>query len=144
MVVIQDADTGEYINWTTGKARSRGVSKTSLTSRAKRAAKGWWDGLGSEKQAELVGTAITVGVPLIYAGGKYVYNKIKEWRAKRKSKPTVPVSRPTNQTYQGIQTINYSTGGGGLDPINYDNYGDSASGSYGAGGESGFVNPIIL
>lgn len=143
MVIIQDADTGEYINWTSKKTKSRGASKTSLPSRAKKTAKGWWDGLGSNKQAELIGTAITVGVPLIYAGGKYVYNKIKEWRAKKNSRPTISTP-PTNQTYQGVQTINYSTGGGGVDPISYDNYGDGASGGYGAGGEGGFVNPIIL
>lgn len=143
MVIIQDADTGEYINWTSKKSKSRGASKTSLPSRAKKAAKGWWDGLDNNKRGELIGTAITVGVPLIYAGGKYVYNKIKEWRAKKNSRPAVS-SVPTNQTYQGVQTINYSTGGGGVDPISYDNYGDTVSGGYGAGGEGGFVNPIIL
>lgn len=145
MVIIENADTGEFVSWTTaGRRRNGGARKTSLVSKAKNAAKSWWNGLGSEKQAELIGTAITVGGPLLYAGGKYVYNKIKEWRANRKARQQ-GAPKPSNQVYRGVQTTNYTTGGGGIDPISYDNYGDSSSGSYGTGGESAsYAYPIIL
>lgn len=142
MVIIQNAETGEKLNWTTESSikkrrnqKSKGARKTSLKNQAKGAVKGWWSGLGPDKQAEIVGSALTIGVPLLIAGGKYVYNKIKNWKSKGK---------PTNETNEGKQSIKYATGGGGTDPINLDNYGDGTSGGFGGGGEVYYANPIIL
>lgn len=142
MVDIQNLETGEHLKWTSEsstkkrkKRRSKGARKTSLKNQAKGAVTSWWNGLGPDRQVSLISTAIAVGVPLVVAGGKYVYNKIKNWKSKGKA---------TNETKQGKQSINYVTGGGVTDPINPDNYGDNSSGGFGGGGEVYYASPLIL
>lgn len=138
---VIDMDTGEAL------PLSRGGSSSSSSSGSKKGGNfvsNWWGGLSTEQQVGLVGTGLSVGVPLLITGAKKLYTKYKNWRAKKKgaSKTSKPA---TNQTYRGQTSVNYTTGGGSDAIVPYSNYGvDGSRGSYGAPSDIKFADPLIL
>lgn len=138
---VIDMDTGEALPVSTGRSSSSS-SSSSGSKKGGNFVSNWWGGLSTEQQVGLAGTAISVGVPLLITGAKKLYTKYKNWRAKKKG--ASKTTKPTNQTYKGQTSINYATGGGSDAIVPYSNYGDGGAGSYGAGSETVYANPIIL
>lgn len=129
---IIDMDSGEALPVSTGGSSS---SSSSGSKKGGNFVSDWWGGLSTEQQVGLVGTGLSVGIPLAVAAGKKIYGKVKSWFSKKKG--ASKTTKPRNQTYQGRTSINYTTGGG-TDAV-------IPSNSYGDGGETVlYANPIIL
>ena len=126
---VIDMDTGEAL------PLARGGSSSSSSKKGGNFVSDWWGGLSTDQQVGLVGTGLSVGIPLAVAAGKKIYGKVKSWIKKKKG--ASKTTKPTNQTYQGRTSINYTTGGGTDAIVPYNSYGD--------GGETvAYASPLIL
>lgn len=131
---VIDMDTGEALPLARGGSSSSS-SSSSGSKKGGNFVSDWWGGLSTEQQVGLVGTGLSVGVPLLVTGAKKLYAKYKNWRAKKKG--ANKTTKPTNQTYQGRTSINYTTGGGTDAIVPFNSYGD--------GGETvAYASPLIL